>query len=63
MILSIPTMTCGHCKAAVEAAITEVGGKAIVSLEDREVEVNGLPEATVLAALKAAGYEAELIVE
>lgn len=61
MILSVPTMTCNHCKASIEAAITEVGGKAIVSLEDHKVEVNGLPESTVLAALKAAGYEAEVI--
>ncbi|MBW0157012.1 MULTISPECIES: heavy-metal-associated domain-containing protein [Rhodobacter group] len=61
MILSVPNMTCGHCKAAVEAAIVEVGGKADINLADREVEVNGLPEATVLAALKAAGYEAEVI--
>lgn len=61
MILSVPNMTCNHCKASIEAAITEVGGKAVVSLPDREVEVNGLPEATVLAALKAAGYEAEVI--
>lgn len=61
MILSVPTMSCNHCKASIEAAITEVGGKAIVSLEDHEVEVNGLPESTVLAALKAAGYEAEVI--
>lgn len=61
MILSVPNMTCGHCKAKVEAAIQEVGGKAIVSLEDHEVEVNGLPESTVLAALKAAGYTAEVI--
>lgn len=58
MIYSVPNMTCGHCKAAVEAAIEEVGGKADVYLDDREVEVEGLPEATVLSALKAAGYEA-----
>ena len=45
MILSVPNMTCGHCKAKVEAAIQEVGGKAVVSLEDHEVEVNGLPGA------------------
>lgn len=57
MIYSVPNMTCGHCKAAVEAAIEEVGGKADVYLEDREIEVSGLPQATVLSALKAAGYE------
>ena len=61
MILSIPNMTCGHCKKAVEAAIEEVGGKATVFLEDREIEISGLPEATVLAALKGAGYEAEVV--
>lgn len=61
MILSVPDMTCGHCKAKVESAIQEVGGKAVVSLEDHEVEVNGLPESTVVAALKAAGYKAEVI--
>lgn len=61
MILSVPNMTCGHCKKAVEAAIEEVGARAKVSLEDREVEVSGLPEATVLAALKAAGFPAEVI--
>lgn len=61
MILSVPGMTCGHCKAKVEAAIQEVGGRALVSIEDREVEVNGLPESTVIAALKAAGYDAEVV--
>lgn len=61
MILSVPNMTCGHCKKAVEAAIEEVGARAKVNLEDREVEVSGLPEATVLAALKAAGFPAEVI--
>ncbi|KEO60993.1 heavy-metal-associated domain-containing protein [Thioclava indica] len=59
MIYSVPNMTCGHCKAAIEAAIEEVGGRADVYLEDREVEVSGLPPATVLSALKAAGFAAQ----
>ncbi|MBN2740436.1 MAG: heavy-metal-associated domain-containing protein [Rhodobacteraceae bacterium] len=59
MIYSVPNMTCGHCKAAIEAAIEEVGGRADVYLEDREVEVAGLPPATVISALKAAGFTAE----
>jgi copper chaperone len=54
-------MTCGHCKKAIEAAIEEVGARAKVDLEAREVEVSGLPAATALAALKAAGYPAEVI--
>ncbi|KEP69069.1 heavy metal transporter [Thioclava dalianensis] len=58
MIYSVPNMTCAHCKAAIESAIEEVGGKADVYLEDLEIEVSGLPEATVLSALKAAGYPA-----
>ena len=58
MIYSVPDMSCAHCKAAIEGAIEEVGGRARVSLERREIEVLGLPQATVLSALKAAGYEA-----
>ncbi len=61
MILSVPNMTCKHCKASVENAIEEVGGKAEVFLEDKEVEVTGLPAETVLAALKGAGYPAEVV--
>ncbi|OCX61011.1 hypothetical protein BFP70_16270 [Thioclava sp. SK-1] len=61
MFLSVPGMTCGHCKTAVEQAIEEVGGKASVNLEDHEVEVSGLPESTVLAALKGAGYDAQVV--
>lgn len=61
MKLKVPDMSCGHCKAAVEQAIAAVGARASVDLEAREVEVSGLPEATVLAALKGAGYEAEVV--
>lgn len=61
MILSVPEMSCGHCKATIEAALAAVGGRAAFDLPNREVEVSGLPEATVLAALKGAGYDAEVV--
>jgi len=61
MILSIPDMSCGHCKATIESALAAVGGKASFDMENREIEVDGLPQSTVLAALKAAGYPAEVL--
>jgi copper chaperone len=60
---SIPDMSCGHCKAAVEAALAKVPGAGAVrvDLSARKVEVaDAAPEAEVLAALEAAGYPAQI---
>ena len=59
--LSIPDMSCGHCKATVEAALAAVAetGEIRVDLATRTVEVDGkaaLP--ALLSALDAAGYPA-----
>ncbi|WP_372839994.1 heavy-metal-associated domain-containing protein [Phaeovulum sp.] len=61
MILSVPDMSCGHCKATIEAALAAVGARVEVDLPAREITVSGLPAATVLAALKGAGYPAEVV--
>ncbi|MBK5945565.1 hypothetical protein CCR83_03640 [Rhodobacter veldkampii DSM 11550] len=61
MILSVPDMSCGHCTTAIETALAAVGGRAEFDLPAREITVSGLPEATVLAALKAAGYPATVV--
>lgn len=61
MILSVPDMSCSHCKATVENALAAVGATARVDLEAREIEVEGLPSETALAALKAAGYPAKVV--
>lgn len=61
---SIPDMSCGHCKAAVEAALAQVpqAGEVRVDLSARQVEVAGpAPQAAVLAALEAAGYPAQAL--
>lgn len=59
--LSIPDMSCGHCKATVEAALTGVPGTRDirVDLAQRQVSVAGdAPLPALLAALSAVGYPA-----
>lgn len=61
MNLSIPDMTCGHCRASVTQALTTLdpGAKVAVDLTARtaRVETTAPPE-TVIAALAAIGFEA-----
>ena len=60
--LSIPDMSCGHCKATVEAALAAVpgAGPVTVDLAARKIDVSGsAPLAALLAALDAAGYPAQ----
>lgn len=60
--LSIPDMSCGHCKAAVEAALATVPGAdaVTVDLAARKVDVSGTADlAAMLAALQVAGYPAQ----
>jgi copper chaperone len=59
--LSIPDMSCDHCKAAVTAALAAVPGVASVEVDlDRHtVQVDGdSPLEALLAALSRAGYPA-----
>lgn len=41
--LSVPDMSCGHCKASVEAALSQItgAGPITVNLQLRQVEVDG----------------------
>lgn len=57
MKLSVPDMSCGHCKATIEEAVTAAGGKASVDLERREVTVEGLDPARAQDVIRQAGYE------
>ena len=59
--LSVPDMSCGHCKATVESALGAVPqtGDVRVDLAARKVEVTGpAPAEALLKALDAAGYPA-----
>lgn len=59
--LSVPDMSCGHCKASVEAAIARVdpGAKVSVDLAARTVEVDGnTPAPALISALDEVGFPA-----
>ncbi|MDO5642992.1 MAG: cation transporter [Paracoccus sp. (in: a-proteobacteria)] len=56
MILTVNDMTCAHCKAAIEKAVTDAGGTAQIDLETKEVRVTGLDPVQAEAVIRAAGY-------
>lgn len=63
ILLNVPDMSCGHCKSAVENAIKAVDSTAEVTV-DVDTKTVRIPENidtnAVLAAMKNAGYPAEI---
>jgi len=62
--LSIPEMSCGHCKASIEKAVASVDASAEVSidLDNRTVSIkSGAAEAELISAIKEGGYESSAI--
>jgi copper chaperone len=62
--LSIPDMTCGHCKASVEAALAAVGdaGSVAVDLAAKTATASGPASAAALIkALDEVGFPASVI--
>lgn len=62
MVLSIPDMSCGHCKAAVTKAIATIDPQAVVEidLDRRRASVSSAAgRDRLIAALADAGYTAE----
>jgi copper chaperone len=64
--LHVSGMTCGHCQAKVEKALSGIAGvySAVVDLEGGEAEVDFEDDAVatqqLLAAVEQAGYAAKL---
>ena len=57
---SVPGISCGHCKTAIEAEVATVTGVSgvVVDVDAKTVHVEGEPaEDAVLAAIEEAGYE------
>jgi copper chaperone len=61
--LSVPEISCGHCKASIEQAVSRVDGVDYVEVEvdDRSVEVEYDGEQAtfdaIVAAIEDAGYD------
>ncbi|VAV99142.1 Copper(I) chaperone CopZ, partial [hydrothermal vent metagenome] len=54
--LSVPDISCGHCKSSIEGAVGPMDGvtKAEVSISDRTVDVEYDPETVELDAIVTA---------
>ncbi len=62
ILLSVPDMTCGHCKASVEAALAPLAPQVVVDLAKRQIAVTGSDDAAgLLRALEAVGFPAGVI--
>ncbi|WP_418594557.1 heavy-metal-associated domain-containing protein [Ponticoccus sp. (in: a-proteobacteria)] len=62
MKFNVPEMSCGHCTAAIEKAVTAADPSASVAcdLTERTVTVDSrLDDGAIQAALKGAGYAAQ----
>ncbi len=63
--LKISGMSCGHCVSHVKSALENIEGvsRSDVSLENHEAEVtlsSEVVDADLIAAVEAAGYQAEV---
>ena len=58
---SVPDISCGHCRTAIEREVSTVAGVATVEvdLKSKTVTVSGEPldDAAIVAAIDEAGYE------
>ena len=58
--LSIPDMSCGHCRASIDAALKPLGAQVEFDIERRQARVTGADNAAALiAALDKIGFPAE----
>lgn len=59
--LSVPDMSCGHCKASVEAALAPIATKVEVDLPARQVTAEGAASAALVKALEEIGFPASVV--
>ena len=49
-------MSCGHCTATIEKAVTDAGGTAKADLASHSVTVEGLDHAKAMQVIRDAGF-------
>ena len=56
---SVPEISCGHCKTAIEGAVRPLGGVARVQvdIDAKTVTVDGGDRDAILVAIEEAGYD------
>ena len=60
LMYSVPGMTCGHCKASIEAEVGKVAGVSavLVDLDAKTVTVSGSgDDVAIRAAIDEAGFD------
>lgn len=60
-ILSVPDMSCGHCKQSVEAALKPIAAKVEVDLPARKVTAEGAAPEAMVKALSEIGFPATVL--
>ena len=56
--LSVPDMSCGHCKASVEAALSPIATAIVVDLDTRTVHAEAQDVGKLIHALAEIGFPA-----
>ncbi len=59
--LSVPEITCGHCKESIEGAVSQVAGvsRVEVDIEAKRVAVDGGDRAAIVTAIEDVGFDVE----
>lgn len=63
MTLSVPDISCGHCKSSIEGAVSELSGITTVEvhIDARTVDVEfddaSVDRAAIVATIEEQGYE------